>query len=146
MEPERLFPDAATLEPVVRRAFADIDPTGKIGEECWNDYRRKLERWTGLRPRVERFFEEWPRHRSELGQMLAPPEALGGALEEAGAPARFGELDPPVVPETARWALRNCHLMRDRFTVADLLFFVGTWDDSFVERVLERARSAGGGL
>ena len=64
----------------------------------------------------------------------------------AGAPARFGDLDPPVAPEVARWALRNCHLMRNRFTLADLLFFADLWDDSFVERILERARSAGGGL
>jgi glycerol-1-phosphate dehydrogenase [NAD(P)+] len=78
--------------------------------------------------------------------MVAPPEALSNALEEAGAPARFCELDPPVSPETARWALRNCHLMRDRFTVADLLFFAGRWDDAFVERILNRVRSAGGGL
>jgi glycerol-1-phosphate dehydrogenase [NAD(P)+] len=78
--------------------------------------------------------------------MVLPPERLGGALREAGAPARFGELDPPVAPEVVRWALGSCHLMRNRFTLADLLFFAGWWDDTFVERVLERARSAGGGL
>ncbi|HEX7169392.1 MAG TPA: hypothetical protein VF206_01080, partial [Rubrobacter sp.] len=141
-----LFPDAATLEPVVRRAFAAIDPSGRVGGECWNDYRRKLERWKDLRPRVEGFLENWPQHRSELGRMVAAPEALGGALVEAGAPARFGELDPPVSSETARWALGNCHLMRDRFTLADLLFFAGRWDEAFIGRILDRARSAGGGL
>jgi hypothetical protein len=36
--------------------------------------------------------------------------------------------------------------MRDRFTLADLLFFAGQWDDAFIERILDRARSAGGGL
>jgi glycerol-1-phosphate dehydrogenase [NAD(P)+] len=36
--------------------------------------------------------------------------------------------------------------MRNRFTLADLLYFAGWWDDFFVERILERARSAGGGL
>jgi glycerol-1-phosphate dehydrogenase [NAD(P)+] len=44
----------------------------------------------------------------------------------------------------AFWALRNCHLMRNRFTLADLLFFVGWWDDEFVERLFDRARSVGG--
>ena len=146
VDADHLFPDAATLEPVVRRAFAAIDPSGRVGGECWNDYRRKLERWKDLRPRVEAFLENWPQHRADLGRMVAPPETLGGALEEAGAPARFGELDPPVSPETARWALGNCHLMRDRFTLADLLFFAGRWDDAFIERILDRARSAGGGL
>jgi glycerol-1-phosphate dehydrogenase [NAD(P)+] len=146
VDADHLFPNAATLEPVVRQAFAAIDPAGGVGQECWNDYRRKLERWRRLRPRVEGFLEEWPQHRSELGRMVTPPEVLCGALKEAGAPARFGELDPPVSPETARWALSNCHLMRDRFTAADLLFFAGRWDGAFVERILNRARLAGGGL
>ncbi len=67
-------------------------------------------------------------------------------MRAAGAPTRFGELDPPAPPETARWALLNCHLMRNRFTLADLVFFSGFWDGGFVERILARARSAGGGL
>jgi glycerol-1-phosphate dehydrogenase [NAD(P)+] len=143
---DRLFPDEAAMEPAVREAFAVIDSSGGVGEECWSDYARKLALWRRSRERVERFFEEWPEHRSRIREMVLPPERLGGALEQAGAPARFGELDPPVAPEVARWALWNCHLMRNRFTLADLLFFAGWWDDAFVERMLERARSAGGGL
>ena len=143
---ERLLPDEAALEPVVREAFATIDPTGGVGEECWSDYARKLTLWRRSRGHVERFFGEWPEHRARMLEMVLPPERLAGALREAGAPARFGELDPPVAPGVARWALANCHLMRNRFTLADLLFFAGWWDDAFVERMLERARSAGGGL
>src|SRR5215212_11078299 len=141
-----LFPDEAALEPVVREAFAVIDPSGGVGEECWSDYAKKLDLWRRSRGRVERFFEEWPEHRARMREMVLPPERLGGALREVGAPARFGELDPPVAPGVARWALRNCHLMRNRFTLADMLFFAGWWEDTFVERMLERARSAGGGL
>lgn len=140
------FPQPETMETTVREAFAGLDPTGEIGEECWSDYARKLERWKACRPQFERFLENWPRHRAELREMLLPPERLGQALEESGAPARFGALDPPVPEETAFWALRNCHLMRNRFTVADLLSFIGWWDDGFVRKLCERARSAGGGL
>jgi glycerol-1-phosphate dehydrogenase [NAD(P)+] len=46
-----------------------------------------------------------------------------------------------VSPQIVRWALENCHLMRNRFTLADLLFFLGWWDDAFVERLLERSFS-----
>ena len=143
---EALFPEEHEMEPVVRGAFAGIDPSGKVGEECWGDYAGKLALWRRSRERVELFFEEWPEHRAGMREMVVPPERLGGALREAGAPARFGELDPPVAPEVARWTLANCHLMRYRFTLADMLFFVGSWDDAFVGRILERARSAGGGL
>ena len=143
---ESLFPDEAGMEPVVRGAFATIDPSGQVGEECWNDYAKKLALWRRSRERVETFLAEWPEHRARIEEMVLPPVRLGGALREAGAPVRFGELDPPVAPEVVRWALANCHLMRNRFTVADLLFFAGWWDDAFVERILERARFAGGGL
>ena len=78
--------------------------------------------------------------------MVLPPEKLGRALKEAGAPSRFRDLDPPASEDIAFWALRNCHLMRNRFTLADLIFFLGWWEDAFVERLFERAHSAGGGL
>lgn len=140
------FPAPEEMEAVVREAFADLDPTGAVADECWSDYAKKLERWTERREEFEAFLNDWPERRAELKEMVASPGQLGGALTDAGAPARFGDLDPPVSPEVARWAVRNCHLMRNRFTVADLLFFLGWWDDAFVERLLERARSVGGGL
>jgi glycerol-1-phosphate dehydrogenase [NAD(P)+] len=143
---DSLFPDEAGMEPVVRGAFASIDPSGGVGAECWNDYARKLALWRSSRERVEAFLDEWPEHRARMREMVLPPERLAGALREAFAPVRFGELDPPVAPGVVRWALGNCHLMRNRFTLADLLFFAGWWDEAFVERILERARSAGGGL
>jgi glycerol-1-phosphate dehydrogenase [NAD(P)+] len=140
------FPELEEMEPVVREAFANIDSSGGVGEECWSDYSKKIERWRGCRPQFERFLENWPRYRDELKELVVPPERLGNALKESRAPARFSELDPPIPEETAFWALRNCHLMRNRFTLADLLFFCGWWDDAFVERLFERARSVGGGL
>lgn len=143
---DRCFPEPEAVEPLVREAFAGIDPTGRIGEECWSDYYEKLKRWRACRPRLEGFLANWSRHKAELREMVVPSHELGNALKESGAPARFGELMPPVTSETARWALRNCHLMRNRFTLADLLFFFGWWDDGFVEKLFERARSAGGGL
>jgi glycerol-1-phosphate dehydrogenase [NAD(P)+] len=143
---DRLFPDEAAMEPVVREAFARIDPSGGVGEECWSDYAEKLALWQRSRPRVEVFLGDWAKHRAKLKEMVLPPEALGGALREAGAPARFGALDPQISPEVARWALGSCHLMRNRFSLADLLFYAGWWDEAFVERLLDRARSAGGGL
>ena len=142
---EACFPKPASMEPVVRAAFEELDPTGAIGDECWSDYGKKLERWRENRQDFEASLGNWTRHRDELSKMVASPERLCGALKEAGAPVRFGELKPAATPETVRWALLYCHLMRNRFTFVDLLFFLGWWDDDFVERLLERARSAGAG-
>ena len=138
------FPAPEAMEPVVRGAFAELDPTGAVGNECWSDYALKLERWKECRPQFEAFLANWPEYRAEMRDMVLPPEMLGKALREAGAPTRFDELDPPVPGETAFWALRNCHLMRNRFTVADLLFFIGWWDDEFVKGLFQRANAAAG--
>lgn len=140
------FPKPASMEPVVRGAFEELDPSGDIGDECWSDYSEKLTRWDDHRENFESFLQEWPHHRERLAEMVVPPERLAGALAEVGAPARFGELNPPAASDTVRWAIRNCLFMRNRFTIADLLFFLGWWDEAFVERLLDRARTAGGGL
>ncbi len=140
------FPDPEAMEPVARGAFAGLDPTGVVGGECWSDYKKKLERWRENRGRFESLLENWSQHRDELAKLVDAPERLGEALDLAGAPARFGDLAPPVAPDTARWALLNCHLMRDRFNVVDLLYFLGWWNDAFIDRLLERVRPVGGGL
>ena len=130
------------MERVVREAFADLDPSGAVGDECWRDYGKKLERWRRSRVGFEGFLKHWPRRRDELRELVASPERLGSALSYVGAPTRFEDLAPPVPPQTVRWAIKNCHFMRNRFTVVDLLFFLGWWDDAFVEGLLERSGAA----
>jgi len=142
----RAFPAPDEMEVTVRAAFATIDPAGRVADECWNDYRHKLQRWHQARPRVQVFIRNWPEHRAALAGMTTSPEEIASALRAAGAPARFADLEPPVPPDVVRWAVLNCHLMRSRCTLADLLFFLEWWDAGFVERVLDRARAAGGGL
>ena len=97
------------------------------------------------RPLDERQVEEIIQIIGRYGVLCFPRQRLT-ATQHRDFAARFGELDPPVSEETAFWALRDCHLMRNRFTLADLLFFIGWWDDGFVERLFDRARSVGGGL
>ena len=46
----------------------------------------------------------------------------------------------------ARWALANCHLMRDRFTIADLAFLLGLWDTPAIDALLDDADRLGVGL
>jgi glycerol-1-phosphate dehydrogenase [NAD(P)+] len=146
IDPDDCFPEPEEVEPIVREAFAGIDPSGQVGEECWSDYSKKIKRWKGCRPQFEGFLANWPRYKNKLKEIVVPPVRLGNALKESGAPTRFGELNPPISEETAFWALKNCHLMRNRFTLADLLFFICWWDDGFVEELFDRAHSAGGGL
>lgn len=140
------FPESEVMESAVHDAFVSLDPSGAVGDECWSDYSKKLERWRENRDKFEAFLNDWPQRRDELKELVAGPERLGGSLTDAGASARFGDLAPAVAPQTARWAIGNCHFMRDRFTIVDLLFFLGWWNDDFIEKQLKRAESVGGGL
>jgi hypothetical protein len=103
-----------------------------MAAECWRDVRRKLERWHAARPAIERFVADWPRHRAAIGELIAPPERLRGALPRAGAATVAAELEPPAPNDVVRWAVGALPLMRDRFTVADLRFFAGDWGERTV--------------
>ena len=140
-----LVPDAAEAEAGVRAALRTVDPSGNMGEECWRDYECKLARWARARERVELAAENWPSHDRALRDLLAGPQALVAALRSAGAPALFCEVTPPVDAEAARWAVASCHLMRERFSVADMACFLGIWDESCVAALLRDAAALGAG-
>jgi glycerol-1-phosphate dehydrogenase [NAD(P)+] len=138
------FPSAAEMEPRVRAAFTSLDPSGQVGEKCWQDYSRKLERWSAAREELATLPERWPAFDAELDGLLASPERLVAALRAARAPVRLTQLG--VRDATARWAVAHGHLMRDRFTVADLAFFMGIWEDADVDALLVAAARLGAGL
>jgi glycerol-1-phosphate dehydrogenase [NAD(P)+] len=139
------FPDAeaiAARKPGVLAAFAELDPTGKVGEECWRDYSAKLTRWSAGRDTVLAALAAWDRHRAAVDELLVGSASLATGLVAAGAAARFADLDPTVDPATARWAVANCHLMRNRFTVVDLLELVGRWTPADQDAVTAAAAAA----
>jgi glycerol-1-phosphate dehydrogenase [NAD(P)+] len=138
------FPDEAEMEARVTEAFAIADPSGSMAAECWSDYRRKLARWHAARPRLETLADRWPWFEADVGRLLAGPERLVSALQRAQAPVRLSDLG--IDPERSRWALAHCHLMRDRFTIADLAFFMGRWEPADVDSLVTRVEALGGGL
>jgi glycerol-1-phosphate dehydrogenase [NAD(P)+] len=143
LDPERLLegigsdPGAANRR--IEGAFMDLDPSGVMATECWAQYSRKLDRWRAQAPAVRAFVADWDPIRAELRALLGSPAVIARALRAAGAPARFEELDPPADRSTAVWALLNGHLIRDRFTLADLAWFAGAWTPGFVAQVIETA-------
>lgn len=98
-----------------------------------------MERWRAARASVEAFATDWDRHRTVLRDLVPTPDVLAGALARAQAPGRVADLDPPAPESTVRWALHALPFMRDRFTVADLRFFAGDWDDANVDDLLARS-------
>lgn len=150
LDPERLVatvpPSPELMEGRVQRAFARLDADGRAVAECWHDYRAKLASWTARRSSLVSVVARWDEHRAALEALLEVPERIAGALQDAGAPTRFAQLDPPVDAGTARWAIENCFLMRNRFGIVDLAFLGGVWTDAFVDGVLAEAGELGAGL
>jgi glycerol-1-phosphate dehydrogenase [NAD(P)+] len=137
------FPREGHLAERVRAAFDQLDPSGAMAEECWRLYRSKLQRWNARREQLEA--TDWPRLAVRVRTLLAEPAEIVDALRRSGAVARIAELTPAIDAPTVHWALANCHLMRDRFTVVDLAYFLGVWQDSDVAGVLADAASLGAG-
>jgi glycerol-1-phosphate dehydrogenase [NAD(P)+] len=146
LDPEQVDIDACFPEPEVVKerilaTFAELDPSGAMGEECWRDYSRKLEGWHKARGEFESFLANWPEERDRLRALVPSAEECVEALVTAGLPLRFEDLPTPIPEEQARWAFANGHLMRNRFSSADLLNFLGWMDDAFAERVFTRMQA-----
>lgn len=136
------FLDPATAEVRVRTAFDGIDPSGRISDECWSDYSRKLSIMTSAREQIDEALAGWSENEALLRSLARPSRTIATGLRASGAPAQLAELGPDVDDATARWAVANSALMRARFTVIDLLTLLGWWDDEAVDEVLDRAHRA----
>jgi glycerol-1-phosphate dehydrogenase [NAD(P)+] len=135
--PARL-PDPDAVRDRIGRAFAPVDPSGAMAAECWAGYAAKLRRLgSGGDPGgpLAALRASWAAHRDVLDRLLIEPAALADALRAAGLPTRFRDL--PADGETARWAVANCALQRERFGVADLAMLLGAWEEADVDEVLD---------
>jgi glycerol-1-phosphate dehydrogenase [NAD(P)+] len=130
------LPDPDAVRDRIGRAFAAVDPGGAMAAECFPDYARKLRRLSSGDP-LAALRASWAAHRDVLDSLLTESAALAGGLRAAGLPTRFCDLPEPVDDETARWAVANCALQRQRFGVADLAMLLGAWEDTDVAEVLD---------
>jgi glycerol-1-phosphate dehydrogenase [NAD(P)+] len=121
------YPSMASMKTLIESSFAEIDPSGKAGAECWADYSQKLEKWRSHRGDFEAVLADWSSVRDQLTAETCPPETISGILLAVRAPTRWSGLNPPVKEKEARFAFVHASLMRKRLTLGDLLIFVN-WD------------------
>src|SRR5258707_13807421 len=100
------------MESRVRDAFATLDPSGEMGEECWRLYAKKLQRWTANRARLES--ADWQSIAAQAARHLIEPSELAVALGSAGAPPGLSPVAPPRAPGPPRLARGHCHPLRER--------------------------------
>lgn len=135
------FPAHDEMETRVKSAFAALDPSGAIGNECWTEYSKKLDTWHAQRATFETFLREWDSVRAELRTIVRPPEELVAVLQRMDSPTLFEHVSPPMPEAQIRFAFENASFIRSRFTLGDLFVFLN-WDrERLWTRVWESARA-----
>ena len=135
--PERLcMPDPDVAERQIQEAFGHLDNTGALAGECWSDYQKKLRGIADNWPRIEAMLATWKTHANIFRGMVKTGDELQTALVSSGAPATYDTLHQPFQRTTVRWAIHNCHLMRNRFNLVDLLSLLGLWDMQTVDSLM----------
>ena len=140
------YPSAEEMEPRVKAAFDWLDDSHSAANECWSDYQKKLAKWHANRENFRSFLENFDAFKAEVAGWVKKPDYIADCMHKAGAPCRYSVLNFPVDAKTATWAITNCHMMRNRFSIIDLLHFAGVWNDAFVQKILARAEALDAGL
>jgi glycerol-1-phosphate dehydrogenase [NAD(P)+] len=132
------IPDETTSRDAVARAFAEFDP--QTAEECFAAYSAKRDWLLAHQSAVEAVVSEWAAFARSLG--LASPEGFDEISRASGLPARAADLGVGYDDDLLFWALRNCHLLRERISIADLAELLGVWSDETVSSIVADAAKA----
>ena len=92
----------------VHASWSGLDPSGRVGAECWAAVERKFATWAARRSDTARFLGGWAAHEETLRRYAYLPQVPARALRRWGAPMRFADLTPAVDPQRARWACAAC--------------------------------------
>lgn len=112
-----------TMRKQIMDSFNTIDPSGKAGEECWSDYKQKLDAWELNRENCAYMLLNWANIKSRLQEDICASGRIIQILKAIKAPLDWDQLNPPVSENSARFAFLNASLMRKRLTIGDLLIF-----------------------
>lgn len=126
----------------VREAFAGIDSVGTLTAECISDVNKKLDAWQKNQVQAHALIADFKRNPERLAALLPNPEALAEGLTKSGSPRTVADLESWIDSDIWHWAVGNCQLMRNRFTVVDLLFLAGRWNTEDVATVIGMAEQA----
>ena len=136
------IPGEDALRKTVEEAFQALDETGSLGAECWADYSTKLRGFLKVKHSATELLRLWVSSPEKLDAVVPSTEILARSLAVSGSPSNISDLGEWVTEEVWSWAVGNCHLMRNRFTVVDLLFLLGWWTPEDQAAVIAAAKTA----
>jgi glycerol-1-phosphate dehydrogenase [NAD(P)+] len=136
------IPAEDALRKTVEEAFQALDETGSLGAECWADYSTKLRGFLKVKHSATELLRLWVSSPEKLDAVVPSTEILARSLAVSGSPSNISDLGEWVTEEVWSWAVGNCHLMRNRFTVVDLLFLLGWWTPEDQAAVIAAAKTA----
>ena len=141
--PDATIPSDDEAKQRIEAVFGKVDPSGLMAQECWNDCRQKLHNWRAADEGRAQLRAAWDSEvRPRLREMVYTPEQIAEALAASGCALTGDELSPAIPEEQIRFAFEHAHLIRKRFTLADLLAFMGWTGPAFTDRVLARVARA----
>jgi glycerol-1-phosphate dehydrogenase [NAD(P)+] len=136
-QPRPTPPAPAAVERQIGETFGALDPSGRIAAECWRDYSRKLTLWTASGARFDEVRARWDGEIApRLRDLVRPSATISTILRLAEHPRTFENLEPSIPHEQARFALGNAHLIRERFVIGDLLWWLGLGGPGLADELL----------
>lgn len=127
--------EESTSRDAVALAFAELGE--KTVEECWAGYSAKRSWLLEHQADVEAMVNEWDAFTMTLS--LPTPEQFDEVSHASGLPTRAEDLGPGYDVRLLFWALRNSHLLRERFSIVDLADLLGVWSDETARSIITNA-------
>lgn len=125
--------DEAASRDAVALAFGELG--SKTVEECWTAYSKKRAWLLEHLADVEAMVARWDAFKKEV--TLPTPEEFDEISHASGLPTRAADLGSSYDDRLLFWALRNCHLLRERISIADLADLLGVWSDDTARSIVD---------
>lgn len=125
-------PDESASRDAVALAFAELG--AKTVEECWTAYCAKRTWLHTHLSDVGAVVTDWDAFTQTL--TLPTPEQFDAVSQASGLPVRAGDLGSGYDDRLLFWALRNCHLLRERISIVDLADLLGVWSDDTARSIV----------
>ncbi len=132
-------PDEEACRDAVHRALARFGD--RTVQECLTAYAAKRAFLLAHRQAIEALVGAWDAVFAELA--VPSPEAFDEVSSASGLPARAGDLGASYDEGLLFWALRNCHLLRERISIVDLADLLGVWSDEAARSIVTDAQKEG---